>query len=851
MNRFFKKSLACTLAGVTLMSCALPMADTGLFSSTIATAATSTVYTSGSFRFTVSGSDATITGFTGSGSVTIPKTLTANSVAYNVTAIGDSAFKGKAITTLSASTATYLTTINYQAFYGCTSLTSVSLPYSLQTISTQAFSGCTRLSTVTLNGAPKLGEIGTKAFYNCRSLTKFYAPSEYTINCIYNYAYFPKSVWRIGSDCYTGCTNLQKIYLHDENNLSMGDNVFPYTNSYFGLIAINEMAKTYTPPVEKIDDQYVTAADGNQYRYNFVDMMDHSRGIIVKEVTVNRAAVSVPASISYGGKSYAVTEISTDFMHSNSKATSLVFPDSVKKIGDWVCAYASTLTTVTLPKNVETIGYASFYGMTKLNKVKYTGTTLNCVNDFGFRNTPWMNNYEANHPKADAVMLGNYLIKYLGDKYSGSNSGTTPKERNIECKTGLYTYNDYTGSYVKSPITGIGFSAFSDSSKTYLKTIDLTGVKKVYDGAFSNCPKLESVYYTTGALDHMGKNLFHANTIKKLKETTSNQNYIMMGNVLYQWLGTGTTADLSSMSSLTFIPQSAFENTNVTTLKLPKQTTLKMQSVCFINTKIANIYVGGYQYTYANVKNNAGGFMKAFYERNYDPLEGCQATKNNFLLPLCKEILGQIGLTYYGKAQTTLTPQQQQKIVGTTYRYFEKNFRYVYTIGGSGEYTLYSKLGECGPHARAYSYLLNAAGVSAQIVGGPGHAWTAVKIGSKWMHVDACSTWSNLGSWLLRTTDEIAKNDSVNHLYYGDGVSDDMATVAYGFVTKGTPKPVCNQPMGDMDGDGDVDAADLERLRTKLNYPNASISTTYADLNGDGKVTSLDKTYLEYRLANK
>lgn len=870
MNRFIKNSLACTLAGVTLMSCALPMADTGLFSSTIVSAATSTVYTSGNFKFTVSGSNATITSYTAtSGSVTIPKTLTANSVAYNVTTIGSSAFKGKAITALYASSATYLTKIEYAAFSGCTSLATVRFPSSLQNISTEAFygckkistlnipasvktiwhsafSGCTGLTTVTLSGTPKLEELGALAFNNCTSLTKIYAPSEYTINNSSPYVYLPKSVRSISTECFKGCSKLQDFYVHDEYTLNMGDSVFPYTNYSFDLIPISEMEKTYTAPVNEVSDWTITDSVGNQYKCNFADQLDRSAGIVIKSVTVKNAAVSVPSTASYNGTTYNVTEIASDFLKGNATVTTVVFADSIKKIGLFVGADTPNLMSVKLPKNLESIDYASFYNVPKLKTVKYAGTSLNFVGNCVLIANGWMNNYETNHPTADAVMLGNYVLKYLGDK-STSNHST---EQSINCKTGLRTYDDYKGSYVTSQVTAIGFDAFSNSGNTYrpshLKTIDLSDVKKIYDNAFKNCSNLVSVYYSTGAIDHMGKNLFHANTLARLKAETSNQNYILMGNVLYQWLSTSTTADLRSLTNLTFIPQTAFEGTKVTTLRLPTQTKLKMQSQCFINTKVANIYVGSSQFTYANVKNNAGGIMKAFYERNYDPLEGCKATKTYFLMPLCKEILGKIGVTYYGAPKSTLTAEQCEKIAGAIYRYCSKNFHYEYTIGGSGEYTLYSNRGQCGPQARAYAYLLNAAGVSAQIVGGPGHAWTAVKVGNKWMHADAC--WKSISNWFLRTTAEFAEYGGC-HVYNGGGVVDDAAMIAYGFATKGAAKPVCNQSMGDMDGDGDADATDLERLRTKLNYANATIPTTYADLNGDGKFSGLDKTYLEFRLA--
>ena len=62
-----------------------------------------------------------------------------------------------------------LATIGDRAFYGCSSLTTITLPAGLATIGRDAFFGCTSLTTITLSGG--LTTIGNAAFYRCSSLT--------------------------------------------------------------------------------------------------------------------------------------------------------------------------------------------------------------------------------------------------------------------------------------------------------------------------------------------------------------------------------------------------------------------------------------------------------------------------------------------------------------------------------------------------------------------------------------------------------------------------------------------------------------------------------------------------------
>ena len=65
--------------------------------------------------------------------------------------------------------ATQITEIGNSAFYGCTSLESITLPEGLTTIGNNAFTNCTSLETVTLPRT--VTEIASSAFWGCTNLT--------------------------------------------------------------------------------------------------------------------------------------------------------------------------------------------------------------------------------------------------------------------------------------------------------------------------------------------------------------------------------------------------------------------------------------------------------------------------------------------------------------------------------------------------------------------------------------------------------------------------------------------------------------------------------------------------------
>ncbi|MGM9664528.1 MAG: leucine-rich repeat domain-containing protein, partial [Eubacteriales bacterium] len=112
-----------------------------------------------------------------------------------------------------------VTSIGGSAFEGCSSLKSITIPYSVTGIGDKAFWYCSSLTSVTIGDS--VTSIGSYAFYNCSSLTSI------TI---------PYSVTGIGDKAFWYCSSLTSINFNGTkaqwNTISKGTDWNYNTGSY-------------------------------------------------------------------------------------------------------------------------------------------------------------------------------------------------------------------------------------------------------------------------------------------------------------------------------------------------------------------------------------------------------------------------------------------------------------------------------------------------------------------------------------------------------------------------------------------------------------------------------------------
>ena len=208
--------------------------------------------------YTISGSNVSVTSgaVKYTGAITIPATVTYNSITYPVTAIGYMAF-GSCSDLTSVSIPSSVTAIGNDAFYRCTGLTSLVIPTSVTSIGEYAFEYA-GLTSITIPSS--VSTIGRHTFNFCTSLK--------TVT-------IPASVSSIGIEVFWACSALTSIYVNRiiPVDLTSSDNVFYGVNKTSCTLYVPVGTKTayqaanqwkdfvniveFTTAVPRVDDEQI------------------------------------------------------------------------------------------------------------------------------------------------------------------------------------------------------------------------------------------------------------------------------------------------------------------------------------------------------------------------------------------------------------------------------------------------------------------------------------------------------------------------------------------------------------------------------------------------------------------
>ena len=252
-----------------------------------------------------------------------------------------------------------VTSIGYQAFSGCKSITSVTIPSGVTGIDIRAFSGCENLTGITIpDGVTKIGE---SAFQDCTKLAGVTIPDS-VVNIGWGaFGYCksldsitkPDSVNKIGGCAFMYCESLTKINVASENKKYSSEK---------GVLFNKDKTKLICYPNAKTDKTYsipdgVTNISADAFQN-----------------CVNLTSVTIPDS---------VTKIGSGAFMLCSGLTSVTIPDGVTSIEDWSFCECTSLKNVKIPDNVKSIGKYAFCECTSLKNITLP-SKLQSIGNYAF-----------------------------------------------------------------------------------------------------------------------------------------------------------------------------------------------------------------------------------------------------------------------------------------------------------------------------------------------------------------------------------------------------------------------------------------------------------------------------------
>ena len=184
-----------------------------------------------------------------------------------------------------------ITGIDKYAFRGCSGLTSLILPAGITYIGEGAFYGCSGLTSLTIPTGVSI--INEYAFYDCSSLTRLDLPS--SIREIYHSAFMncrnltsltiPSNVTYISSRAFSGCSSLKNITL-PTRIFGIGDNAF------YGCSNLNSLTLSYE--LREINEYAFCDCNGLTSIYVYADKVPKMREDVFKGCDAKKCTIYVP-----------------------------------------------------------------------------------------------------------------------------------------------------------------------------------------------------------------------------------------------------------------------------------------------------------------------------------------------------------------------------------------------------------------------------------------------------------------------------------------------------------------------------------------------------------------------------
>ena len=438
------------------------------------------------------------------GNLTIPETVTLDDITYLVTGVSD------------------------YAFYGCSGLTSITIPQSVSTIGSKAFYDCSSFNSIVIACDADFSNAELcfiKDDYKYMVLNKtmvkivanaysgdivipenVIAGNEFIVTSIGDRAFFecsgltsisiPDGVISIGADAFYNCTSLTSLSIPNtiksieccNRNTADGNQ-----SAFYGCVNLDYKVYDNGFYIGNNENPYLVLVKAKKQSVASCTIHENCK-IINADAFYNcneLTEISIPDSICYIGygaflrcNGLQKTEFTSienlckikfdtfgrphsDNLYINGEIiNNLIIPNSITSIGDYTFSGCNKLTSVILHDSISNIGRSAFGGCSGLTSIKIPNSV---------------------------ITIGDQAFEYC----TGLTTITIP-ESVISIGNSAFYESNLTSITIPESVTSIGGSAFRYCK--HLKTVVLKSAARIDYNVFEYCDSIETLFYNNSEI---------------------------------------------------------------------------------------------------------------------------------------------------------------------------------------------------------------------------------------------------------------------------------------------------------------------------------------------------------------
>ncbi len=479
-----------------------------------------------------------------------------------------------------------VTSVPQSAFYG-SSLSSVTIPASVTSLGQTAFLGCHELTEVVFLTSEDEQPLtfGNRVFSNCTSLVEITLPArahEFDLNI------------------FSSCTALRNIYVDEENpNYSSVDGMLCNKLGTTILYCPKGRTGSYTIPVG------ITTIETGAF-----SSCTHLTEVIIPDyvTTIGNSAFSDCnhiVSVTFRGGRLTDLAIPQSAFSGCTRLQNVIFEDGsrVTSIGDSAFTGCSSLSAITIPASVATIGATAFRNCTALSNISFEEAEEGSAAEISIGNSAF-----SGCTSLTSITLPAHLTELNTGTFAGC---TTLQNVYVDADNAAYTsvdgalynkniteilfYPQGASTDVSFPdtVTTIGANLFQNN--TYIERVTIgKNVTSIGNYAFDGCINLKEVIFEEGGTEPITFGTYLFQNCNGLTEFTFPERATATGQNMFRFAMNLQRVTLSS--KMTSIAASTFwYSLSLTTVSVAGQEAV--EGTAILPAGVTEIASGSFAFT--------------------------------------------------------------------------------------------------------------------------------------------------------------------------------------------------------------------------------------------------------------